>query len=59
MYLCKQRIPIIMIPHEEYGRINNNEEDCFEKVPTILIVVAIVLLSIVGIYIVFKAIYGL
>ena len=48
-----------MIPYEKYGKNNDEEEEFFEKVPTWVIVITLILLSLVGIYIVFEAIYGL
>ena len=46
-----------MISYEEYNKKRDDEN--IEKLPTTLIVIVIVLLSLVGIYIVSEAIYGL
>lgn len=48
-----------MIPYEEYGKDKYDEDDPYEKLPLSTIVVIIVLCSLVGIFIVCAAIYGL
>lgn len=49
-----------MISYEEYDkRHNNKDEDDIERMPITLIIILIVLCSLVGIYIVCDAIYGL
>jgi len=48
-----------MIPYEEYGKDKYDEDDPYEKLPLSTIVAIIVLCSLVGIFIVCAAIYGL
>ncbi len=48
-----------MITYEEYNKNRNNEFDTDKKLPVTAIVIIIVLLSLVGVFIVCQAIYGL
>lgn len=54
-----QVIQDTMISYEEYDKKKNSDDEDYEKLPTVVIVIVIVLLSLVGIYIVCDAIYGL
>lgn len=47
-----------MITYEEYEKRKDYEDDSI-KLPTMTVVIAIVLFSLIGIFIVFEAIYGL
>ena len=48
-----------MISYEEYDKHIDNEDYYIEKLPITVIVVFLLLLSLIGIYIVCEAIYGL
>ena len=48
-----------MIPYEEYGKDKYDEDDSYEKLPVSAIVAIIVLCSLIGLFIVCAAIYGL
>ena len=48
-----------MITYEEYTKNRNHEDDTDKKLPVTAIVIIIVLLSLVGVFIVCQAIYGL
>lgn len=48
-----------MITYEEYNKKRNSGDDTDEKLPITAIVIIIVLLSLVGVFIVCQAIFGL
>ena len=48
-----------MITYEEYNKNRDNGDDTDMKLPVTAIVIIIVLLSLVGVFIVCQAIYGL